>query len=185
MSTVDGVIQVNRPNPYFGDSRNLEGWLTQIKIYFKSFSVPENKEVLFASTFLKGRAQIWFRQLLEKDLYQNEDVIDKLSFPKFEEELFRTFGNPILNDKCSAEAQTVLRRKPRAFREKLSNNHSKLCYTCGKPGHLARNCHNSVQGQLNSTLIRKPYINNDKDGDFFSQQIKKQITSSKHSKVTS
>ncbi len=62
--------------------------------------------------------------------------------------------------------QDGLPHKPMGWRGKQSNKFSPRCYTCGNPGHLARNClsSNLVQRrQLNATQTRDHETDNDKN----------------------
>ncbi len=54
---ISSKIKVNAPDKYYEDRTGLENWITQVKIYFTFYLVPENKKTLLASTFLRGRAQ--------------------------------------------------------------------------------------------------------------------------------
>jgi hypothetical protein len=53
----DDKIRVNKPDIYHEDRTGLEDWLMQVDIYFIFYSVSANKKTIFASTFLRGRAQ--------------------------------------------------------------------------------------------------------------------------------
>jgi len=53
----DDKIRINKPNIYHKDRIDLEDWLMQVNIYFTFYLVLANKKTIFASTFLRGRAQ--------------------------------------------------------------------------------------------------------------------------------
>jgi len=50
-------IRINKPDIYYGDRIGLEDWLMQVDIYFIFYPVQEDQKTIFASTFLRGRAQ--------------------------------------------------------------------------------------------------------------------------------
>lgn len=78
----DDNVKVNKPDVFKGDRNNLDDWLIQMELYFAFNSVPEDKKTLFASTFMRDRAQHWFKPYLRKFMESKEDE-DKY-FTKFE-----------------------------------------------------------------------------------------------------
>ncbi len=63
-----------------------------MKMYFEFNIVSNNKKVLFVLTFLKDRAQHWFKSQLKKYLNNDEDTRTKFSFfTEFEKKLQRIF----------------------------------------------------------------------------------------------
>jgi len=69
----------------------------QVDIYFTFYPVPANKKTIFASTFLRGRAQHWLKPNLRKYL-ENYDENPRAMFTNFDNfkrelrRIFRTFN---------------------------------------------------------------------------------------------
>jgi len=100
----DDKIRVNKPDVYHGDRIGLEDWLMQVDIYFTFYLVPANKKTIFASTFLRGRAQHWLKPTLHKYLEDHDENPRAMftNFNNFKRELRRIF-------ETSNEKQTVER----------------------------------------------------------------------------
>ena len=60
--------KVQKPDLYYGDREKLEDWFHQIQMYFLFTPVAKEKKTLFATTFLRGRAQHWIKPYLHKFL---------------------------------------------------------------------------------------------------------------------
>ncbi len=90
----DDKIRVNKPDIYHGDRTGLEDWLVQVDIYFTFYLVPANKKTIFASTFLRGRAQHWLKPTLRKYLENHDENPRAMftNFDNFKRELRRIFG---------------------------------------------------------------------------------------------
>jgi hypothetical protein len=85
--------KVAKPDLYYGDRQALDDWLTQMDIYFQFTPVEPNKKTLFATTYLRGRAQHWMKPMLMKFLDGKGDTDGILgTFTKFKEEIRRIFG---------------------------------------------------------------------------------------------
>ncbi|THY39196.1 hypothetical protein D6C98_10097 [Aureobasidium pullulans] len=85
--------KVAKPDLYHGDRQGLDDWLTQMEMYFQFTPVEANKKTLFATTYLRGRAQHWMKPMLMKYLDGKGDTDGILgSFAKFKEEIRRIFG---------------------------------------------------------------------------------------------
>ncbi|KAG9696113.1 hypothetical protein KCU77_g23740, partial [Aureobasidium melanogenum] len=85
--------KVAKPDLYYGDRQGLDDWLTQMDIYFQFTPIEANKKTLFASTYLRGRAQHWMKPMLTKFLNGQGDTDGILTtFVKFKEEIRRIFG---------------------------------------------------------------------------------------------
>jgi hypothetical protein len=85
--------KVAKPDLYYGDRQGLDDWLTQMDIYFQFTLIESNKKTLFATTYLRGRAQHWMKPMLMKFLNGQGDTDGILtSFVKFKEEIRRIFG---------------------------------------------------------------------------------------------
>lgn len=95
--------KVNKPDVYHGDRTGLEDWLTQVETYFIFYPVPLEQKTLFASTFLRGRAQHWLKPNLRKYLDDNDEDEGGIfaNFTKFKKELRRIFGTS--NEEQTAE----------------------------------------------------------------------------------
>ncbi len=89
----DDKIRVNKPNIYHEDRIGLKDWLMQIDIYFTFYPVLANKKTIFASTFLRGRAQHWLKPTLRKYLknYDENPRVMFTNFDNFKRELRRIF----------------------------------------------------------------------------------------------
>jgi len=100
----DDKIRINKPDVYHGDRTGLEDWLMQVDIYFTFYLVPANKKTIFASTFLRGRAQHWLKPNLRKYLEDHDENPRAMftNFDNFKRELRRIFGT-------SNEEQTAKR----------------------------------------------------------------------------
>jgi len=66
----------------------------QVDIYFTFYPVPANKKTIFASTFLRGRAQHWLKPKLRKYLEDHDENPRAMftNFDNFKRELRRIFG---------------------------------------------------------------------------------------------
>ena len=92
-TTDDDKVRVNKPDVYHGDRNGLDDWLTQVDIYFTFNNVPTAKKTLFASTFLRGRAERWFKPFLRKHLDDDEDPEHVFArYDCFKTEIRRVFG---------------------------------------------------------------------------------------------
>jgi len=100
----DDKIRINKPDVYHGDRTDLEDWLMQVDIYFTFYPVPADKKTIFASTFLRGRAQHWLKPNLRKYLEDHDENPRAMftNFDNFKRELRRIFGT-------SNEEQTAKR----------------------------------------------------------------------------
>ena len=108
------VPKVSVPEPYSGKAGGLEEFLLQIKLYliFNKNSFPrEADKVLYASSYLRGRAARSFRPYL-KDWLDHEDEEKSLhsetrrvfyNYANFEEKLETLFG--ISNEQTHADRQ--------------------------------------------------------------------------------
>ena len=95
--------KVAKPDLYHGDRQKLDDWLNQVEMYFMFTPLESNKKTLFATTYLRGRAQHWMKPMLQKYLDGKGDTDGILqSFNKFKEEIRRIFG-------ISNEAMTAVR----------------------------------------------------------------------------
>jgi hypothetical protein len=92
--------KVNKPDIYHGDRTGLEDWLTQVETYFIFYPVPDEQKALFASSFLRGRAQHWLKPNLRKYLGDNDEDEGRIfaNFGKFKKKLRRIFGTSKRNE---------------------------------------------------------------------------------------
>ena len=98
----DDKVKVNKPDTYHGDRNGLDDWLTQVDVYFAFNKVPDDKQTLFASTFLRGRAERWLKPRLRQYLDDGEDIDDIFSdYDNFKKEIRRIFGTS--NEEQTAE----------------------------------------------------------------------------------
>lgn len=78
----NSASKVAKPDFYYGDRHKLGDWLNQMHLYFV-FNNIQNNKTLFATTYMRGRAQHWIKPYLDKYLGKdNED----------EEGIFADFG---------------------------------------------------------------------------------------------
>jgi hypothetical protein len=85
--------KVAKPDLYYGDRQGLDDWLNQMDLYFIFTPMEEAKKTIFASTYLRGRAQHWMKPMLQKFLDKREDTDGIIaSFVKFKNEIRRIFG---------------------------------------------------------------------------------------------
>ncbi len=65
----------------------------QVDIYFTFYLVLANKKTIFASTFLRGRAQHWLKPMLRKYLENHDENPCAMftNFDNFKRELRRIF----------------------------------------------------------------------------------------------
>lgn len=85
-------VKVNKLDEYHGDRGKLEDWLTQVELYFAFHPVQEDRKTLFASTFLRGRAERWIRPRTRQYLDNSKDPgIIFGNFSNFKREVRRMF----------------------------------------------------------------------------------------------
>ncbi|KAH0182341.1 hypothetical protein KCV03_g10361, partial [Aureobasidium melanogenum] len=85
--------KVAKPDLYYGDRQGLDDWITQMEIYFQFTPIESNKRTLFATIYLRGRAQHWMKPMLMKFLNGEGDTDGILtSFVNFKKEIRRIFG---------------------------------------------------------------------------------------------
>ena len=78
----DDRVKTNKLDVYKGERDELDDWLIQMKLYFAFNSISKNQKTLFASTYLKGRAQHWFKSKVRSYLDDEKDINDKI-FTRF------------------------------------------------------------------------------------------------------
>jgi hypothetical protein len=98
-----GAIKMKLPEPFTGKYGELQGFLTQLKIYHRRYEnsfVLESDKVMHAGTLLQGDALAWFEPIMrdyldEDDASQDADTKAIFrSFINFEIALKEVFGNP-------------------------------------------------------------------------------------------
>ena len=98
----DDKIKINKPDIYHGDRNGLNDWFTQVDVYFAFNKMSDDKQTLFAFTFLRGRAERWLKFRLRQYLDDDEDIDDIFSdYDNFKKEIRRIFG--IFNEEQTAE----------------------------------------------------------------------------------
>lgn len=68
---------VAKPDFYYGDRNALDDWLNQVDMFYEFNNVANDRKTLFATTYLRGRAQHWMRPYLNK--HMGSDAEDKAS----------------------------------------------------------------------------------------------------------
>jgi len=89
-----------RPDYFYGDRNALDDWINQMEIYFMFNNVDDDKKVVFATSFLRGRAQHWIKPYITGYLANTLDDSTKpmfYSFTNFKIPLRAIFG--ISNEK--------------------------------------------------------------------------------------
>ena len=71
-------VKVNKPNIYKGERDELNDWLIQMKLYFAFNSISKNQKTLFAFTYLRERAQHWFKSQVRSYMKDEKDIKDKI-----------------------------------------------------------------------------------------------------------
>ncbi len=69
------TIRVNPPEPFSGDPNQLQGFVTQLRVYHRRYEADllyETDKVLHAGTLLTGDAMAWFEPIL-RDFLENND----------------------------------------------------------------------------------------------------------------
>ncbi|GKV53537.1 hypothetical protein SLEP1_g60058 [Rubroshorea leprosula] len=55
------AFKAAKPDNYYGEREKYDDWVNQMNLYFLMNSVPDDKKTLFATTYLRGRAQHWMK----------------------------------------------------------------------------------------------------------------------------
>jgi len=88
----NSASKVAKPDFYYGDRHKLGDWLNQMNLYFLFNDINRNK-TLFATTYLRGRAQHWIKPYLDKYLREKEDEEGIFAdFNKFSKVIESIFG---------------------------------------------------------------------------------------------
>jgi hypothetical protein len=99
-----GDSKVQKPDLYYGDREKLEDWFHQVQMYFLFNPILEGQKTLWATTFLRGRAQYWIKPHLYKFLEHgpvNRDTNGLFAdFAALKENMRLVFG--LTNDKETA-----------------------------------------------------------------------------------
>lgn len=98
------TIKVNPPEPFTGDPNQLQGFITQLKVFHRRYGAElayEYDKVLHAGTLLKGDAIAWFEPIM-RNYVENDDPTERTEetqrifgdFEEFEKALRNAFGRP-------------------------------------------------------------------------------------------
>lgn len=110
--TGNKVYKMDKPGPYDGAKKTLQGFLTQCKAYFRHYHTQfrtEAEKVIFVGHRLEGDALAWYeptlRDYLENKKEDWDDHTKKVfrKYEDFEEALRDAFGDP--DEKRTAERQ--------------------------------------------------------------------------------
>ena len=87
-------VKTNKLDVYKGERDELNDWLIQMKLYFAFNSISKNQKTLFAFTYLRGRAQHWFKSKVRTYLDDEKNINDKIftRFNNFKAAIRRIFG---------------------------------------------------------------------------------------------
>ena len=75
-------VKTNKFDVYKGERDELNDWLIQMKLYFAFNSISKNQKTLFAFTYLREKAQHWFKSKVRSYLDDEEDINDRI-FTRF------------------------------------------------------------------------------------------------------
>ena len=78
MIVFNDKIKVNKFDIYKGERNELDDWLIQMKLYFAFNFVSKNQKTLFAFTYLRERAQHWFKSQVRLYMKNEKDIEDKI-----------------------------------------------------------------------------------------------------------
>ena len=78
----DDRVKTNKLDVYKGERDELNDWFIQMKLYFAFNSISKNQKTLFAFTYLKEKAQHWFKSKVRSYLDDEKDINDKI-FTRF------------------------------------------------------------------------------------------------------
>ena len=89
----DDRVKTNKPDVYKGERDELNDWLIQMKLYFAFNSISKNQKTFFAFTYLKGRAQHWFKSKVRSYLDDEKDINERIftRFNNFKIVIWRIF----------------------------------------------------------------------------------------------
>ena len=118
-------IKISPPEPFYGDPRKLPAFLLQCMLNFKFYKadfeaqpMPGRAKVLFACSFLRGKANDWIEPYLtayaSKGWVQSlgQDVINLLGdWTTFVKELKNMYGDPPRVENCHEQARENRTRK--------------------------------------------------------------------------
>ena len=93
---------IGRPDMFEGVRDKLDDWLNQLELYFMFLRTPLPSRTLLAATFMRGRAQHWFKPQLTKFMDEQDDpkgIFD--DFDNFKGEIRQIFG--VNNEEAIAE----------------------------------------------------------------------------------
>ena len=95
----DDRVKTNKFDIYKGERNELNDWFIQMKLYFAFNSISKNQKTLFAFTYLKERAQHWFKSKIRSYLDDEKNINDKIftRFNNFKVAIRRIFE--IFNEK--------------------------------------------------------------------------------------
>jgi hypothetical protein len=97
--TLNTQTKVNQPEPYSNERDNsIEKWIYDISNYFEITNLNHEKRILYASTYLKGDAELWCRsKRLNNEFNTWEDFINQIRQrfiqPNKVKRLMNTFDN--------------------------------------------------------------------------------------------
>ena len=98
----DDKIKINKLDTYHEDRNGLNDWLTQVDVYFAFNKMSNDKQILFASIFLRSRAKRWLKSRLRQYLDDDENIDDIFSnYDNFKKEIRRIFD--IFNEEQTVE----------------------------------------------------------------------------------
>lgn len=92
---VDDKMKIGMPDWYYGDRNALDDWINQLDMYLKFNQVPDDNKTLFATTYLRGRAQHWIKPALTEclgDEADDETIALFNNFGMFKSKIRAIFG---------------------------------------------------------------------------------------------
>ena len=100
---MDFKSKAAKPDLFYGDYKKVEEWLLQLGLYFHfaTEALEDQERILFASTYMRGRAAQWIKPYVNRCLTNSkpEEVI--ANYGSFEDKLKQLFG--IADEEAAAE----------------------------------------------------------------------------------
>ena len=99
----DDRVKTNKLDVYKDERDELNDWLIQMKLCFTFNLISKNQKTFFASTYLRGKAQHWFKSKVRSYLDDEKDINDKIFtwFNNFKVAIRRIFE--VFNEKQFVE----------------------------------------------------------------------------------